>query len=275
MRVAICSDIHLEFGNIELKNEDQSDVLILSGDIFVAGDRDLKMNVSNHVDQFFDNVSKQYKHVVYVMGNHEHYHGDFALTKDIIKQVIKHDNIHFLDKETVTIEDTIFYGATMWTNMNKEDPQTIYAIKGMMNDYNHIKNSGKSVSFKDKDGNFHTRPGRLIPEDTVDDHKEAITLLKKALEENKGKKFVVVGHHAPSTRSIHPRYGNDYIVNGAYASDLTDIMLDNENIVLWTHGHTHHQYDYMVGKTRVVCNPRGYIYHESLAEVFSLMSVDI
>ena len=47
-------------------------------------------------------------------------------------------------------------------------------------------------------------------------------------------------------------------MNGAYHSSLEDVMLDNENIVLWTHGHTHHCFDYKIGQCRVVCNPRGY-----------------
>jgi len=28
--------------------------------------------------------------------------------------------------------------------------------------------------------------------------------------------------------------------------------------VLWVHGHTHSSRDYVVGRCRVVCNPRGY-----------------
>ena len=27
---------------------------------------------------------------------------------------------------------------------------------------------------------------------------------------------------------------------------------------LWIHGHTHESFDYEIGKTRVICNPRGY-----------------
>ena len=27
---------------------------------------------------------------------------------------------------------------------------------------------------------------------------------------------------------------------------------------MWIHGHTHQGSDYLLGKTRVVCNPRGY-----------------
>ena len=38
MKIAVCSDIHLEFGPIELKNPGDVDVLVLSGDICVARD---------------------------------------------------------------------------------------------------------------------------------------------------------------------------------------------------------------------------------------------
>ena len=38
MKVALCSDLHLEFQDINLKNEEGANVLILSGDILVAED---------------------------------------------------------------------------------------------------------------------------------------------------------------------------------------------------------------------------------------------
>ena len=38
MKIAIASDVHLEFGDLILKNEENADVLILSGDICVAAD---------------------------------------------------------------------------------------------------------------------------------------------------------------------------------------------------------------------------------------------
>ena len=38
MKIAVCSDLHLEFGDITLKNEEGADVLILSGDIVIAND---------------------------------------------------------------------------------------------------------------------------------------------------------------------------------------------------------------------------------------------
>jgi len=36
MKIALASDIHLEFGDLDLTNDDNADVLILSGDICTA-----------------------------------------------------------------------------------------------------------------------------------------------------------------------------------------------------------------------------------------------
>ena len=69
---------------------------------------------------------------------------------------------------------------------------------------------------------------------------------------------MVVGHHAPSSLSVHERFVRDTIMNGGYYSDLSEFILDNPKIVLWTHGHMHDPCDYMIGDTRVICHPRGY-----------------
>ena len=37
-----------------------------------------------------------------------------------------------------------------------------------------------------------------------------------------------------------------------------DKMVENSGASLWIHGHTHASCDYLIGKTRVLCNPRGY-----------------
>jgi hypothetical protein len=47
-------------------------------------------------------------------------------------------------------------------------------------------------------------------------------------------------------------------------------MLDHPQIKLWTHGHTHHEFEYVIGETKVVCNPRGYIGYEANATNFKL-----
>jgi hypothetical protein len=89
-------------------------------------------------------------------------------------------------------------------------------------------------------------------------HDKTLQYIKLILDQNKDKKCVVVGHHTPSFHSMHPMYANDQLMNGGYHSDLSEFILDHPQIRLWTHGHTHHPFDYMIGSTRIVCNPRGY-----------------
>ena len=65
------------------------------------------------------------------------------------------------------------------------------------------------------------------------------------------------------------------IMNGGYSSDLSEFILDHPQIKLWTHGHTHEDFDYLIGSTRIVCNPRGYINYEASADKFTLKTVEI
>jgi predicted phosphodiesterase len=89
MKIAVASDIHLEFGDLEIVNDQNAQVLILSGDILVA--RDITQQDpygimgpeyrSNRYHDFMQRCSAQFPHVIYIMGNHEHYNGDFATTE--------------------------------------------------------------------------------------------------------------------------------------------------------------------------------------------------
>jgi hypothetical protein len=64
-------------------------------------------------------------------------------------------------------------------------------------------------------------------------------------------------------------------MNGAYNSKLDNFILERRGIKLWTHGHTHEDFDYMIGSTRVICNPRGYIDYEDRADQFALKFVEV
>jgi predicted phosphodiesterase len=284
MKIALASDVHLEFGRLELFNNENADVLVLSGDICTANhlnDRDVygimsDNSRSNMYHTFFQECSERFPHVVYVAGNHEHYHGDYAITLPKLKEKLGYlKNLNILDKEYVTIDGVTFIGGTLWTDMNKEDPHTLYSIKGYMNDYRIIQNSNNQVHYRDSDGNFHTRTGKLTPEETVVEHKEMLAFIDKVTAEMLTQKVVVVGHHSPSKLSTKPQYENDTIVNGAYSSDLSNFILDRPCIKLWTHGHTHHFFDYMIGSTRIVCNPRGYVGYEVHPDEFNLAYIEV
>lgn len=270
MKIYLCSDVHIEFGPLEVHNNDNADVLILSGDIVVAsalkgwdnfgikGIIEPSKSAQNFMN-FFHQCSTKFKDVIYVMGNHEHYNGDFATSASILRSVLKeYPNIYLLDKESKTIGDIIFVGGTLWTDMNKENPDTLYHIRRMMNDFRIIQNGELPFT----------------PENTVEDHKEMLKYID-GVTKDITKKYVVVGHHAPCKLSTKPKYADQHLVNGAYSSDLTEFILDRPQIKMWTHGHTHDAFDYMIGQTRIVCNPRGYIGHEKRAYEFDFLLLEV
>lgn len=309
MKIAVCSDVHLEFGPLTLENPGDVEVLILSGDILV--ERDLDMYDRRQTEMgfartrstmwhtFFQECAEAFPHVIYVAGNHEHYHGDFKFTISELKRKFAYlPNVHVLDKEVFRHKEFVFVGSTLWTDMNKEDPLTLFHMKDYMNDFRIIKNSEKQVyrkvplyKRKEDDSGYELNdqgymieigmkmkeePARFTPEDSVEEHKKCFGYIKQIVADAKeGEKVIVVGHHTPSHQSCHPRYKDDQVMNGAYHNSLEDYIMDHPQIVLWTHGHTHEKYDYMIGETRVVCNPRGYIGHEQIANEFELKVVEV
>ena len=314
MKIAVCSDLHLEFGDINLQNTDNADVLILGGDICVAADigRPDQDNMfegarSHRVTDFFKRCSFQFPHVICIMGNHEHYNGDFATSGNKIKSMLESNmlsNVYLLDKEIKTIDDVIFVGGTLWTDMNNDDEMTKFHVSQRMNDFRCVRNSLRMISRKvpiyeenplyTEDGNNggkyltkegggyieigHKRvsqPSTFSPEDAVVDHRQMLGYIQSVIEGKFDQKFVVVGHHAPSKASTHPRYQHDTLMNGGYSTDLNEFILAHPQIKLWTHGHTHEDFDYMIGSTRIVCNPRGYDGHENRADEFKLKFVEI
>jgi predicted phosphodiesterase len=265
MKIKLVSDLHLEFSDININNDENCDVLILGGDIMVAADlhehphfdfnpyshgafADLsrkQQRVARFRD-FFKRCSFQFPHVIYIMGNHEFYHGRFYDSIEHMREeCAKFPNIYMLENDTKVIDDVTFIGATLWTDMNKGDPLTMHAIEGMMNDFRIIRNDKR---------NFAAMSAR----DVAGRHARTLQYFRSVLAEQHDKKFVVVGHHSPSFQSVHDTYKDETLMNGGYHSDLSEFILDHPQIKLWTHGHTHHPFDYMIGETRVVCNPRGY-----------------
>lgn len=285
MKVALASDIHLEFGPISLENTEGADVLILSGDICVA--KDLmkwddygifdRFDRSSTIHTFFQECCLRFPHVIYIMGNHEHYHGDYADTITTLRDRLGYlYNLHILDKEMVQLGGVSFIGGTLWTDMNKEDSITLLHMKGMMNDFRCVQNSNKPGRRTTlKDGEEYEYKALFTPEDAVVDHEKMIDYIRLMIEGKFDQKFVVVGHHSPSKASTHPRYADEEIMNGGYSSDLSEFILDHPQIKLWTHGHTHHKFDYMIGSTRIVCNPRGYINYEPEADSFELQFIEV
>lgn len=297
MKIATADDLHLEFGPYEIKNTEQAKVLVLPGDICVARDLELmdahlyseNKRGKNYMD-FFHQATQEFEHVLYVMGNHEHYNGDFAYTYGILKRKLMHfPNLHVLEKETFVVDDITFVCASLWTDMNKGDPLTLHAIRDMMNDFRGVKNSHNMMSrkvplYEEKNPlssqpmevrkvigyKFKEEPSTFSPRDAMEDHEKALDYIKNVVAEKGDEKFVVVTHHTPSFASCAAEYQHDTLMNGGFHSELSEFILDRPQIKVWLHGHTHVDLDYLIGTTRVICNPRGYVGYESRSKTFNV-----
>jgi predicted phosphodiesterase len=266
MKVALCSDLHLEFADLEIKNTDNAQVLVLAGDILLAQELhdfaegevnpawgDLVPQRARKAQMFRDflkTCSEQFAHVLYVAGNHEFYDGKWDQTLVTLRQeCAKFNNVHFMENDTHVIEGVTFVGGTLWTDMNGGDPLTKQVVGSSLNDYRIIRVESRDY-------------GRLRPDDVINRHIKTLEYIRTTVDADPAKRFFVVGHMAPSKLSTHPRYADDVQMNGGYSSDLSEFILDRPQIAVWVHGHTHHDFDYVIGSTRIVAHPRGYVGYE-------------
>jgi predicted phosphodiesterase len=230
-RILIASDLHLEFSDIAL-DAASADVVVLAGDIHVgsAGVEWAKTRFTQPL--------------IYVAGNHEFYDGEIGAVTAAMKAAAAGSNVTVLDDEAVTIAGTRVLGAVLWTDFalfGEALKATAFAeCLKFMPDFEIISCGLKT----------------LTPEDTIAMHRRSRAWLGERLGEAYGGPTVVVTHHAPHRGSLAERYAEDP-VSAAFISDLEAMILEAQP-ALWVHGHTHTSFDYTVGATRVVCNPRGY-----------------
>jgi Icc-related predicted phosphoesterase len=230
MKINYISDLHLEFGPLEIEPE-AGDILILAGDVCI------KCRVD-----WINDIASRYNHVIYVLGNHEFYRGAIDnIYKKTRERLV--DNVHLLENESIVIDDVTFHGATLWSDFLNGNPMSYLQCEQGINDYRLIRAG--------------TGEQRFRPQTAHSLH----NISKVFLQENVKEGDIVVTHQAPSFLSVHEKYKNDMNISGAYASDLSELILDTKP-ELWFHGHMHDSFDYTIGNTRILCNPRGYVGQE-------------
>ncbi len=232
MNIQILSDLHIEFNAYNPDHVD-SDVVIFAGDIHL-GDKGFKWIQEHFKD----------KEVIYVIGNHELYKEATPRIFEKLKNKAIGTNIHILENESISIDGTTFLGCTLWTDFKLLDCQDVAIASAniQMTDYKKIRISPK---YK-----------KILPSYTVVWHEKSKKWIQNGVENNKGDKIVIITHHAPSINSIPVELRNDPI-SASYSSNMDDFV-SNTNADLWVHGHIHTKCDYYIGRTRIVCNPRGY-----------------
>jgi len=244
-KIIILSDLHIEFGAFSIppiENEKET-IVILAGDIGVAKE--------NHTyKSFIHDTCERFHTVIWILGNHEHYHSNFCKSKEILcHDTRSYVNLHIAEKETVIVDDYAFICATLWTNIRNKNANAIVEVGHSINDF-------KLIATNDSDPHNKIL---LTPDDTIIDFEQASAFIFQEInvQHDNNKIPIVVTHHGPSYLSVHPRFAS-CVVNAAFVSNLdADIIRTKPRI--WIHGHTHDSFDYQIGDTRVIANPRGYI----------------
>lgn len=229
---------------------DDDTVLVIAGDLWV--ERRFLTRKFKDGESWLKKVSRQFKYVVFVLGNHDFWSTNLIYEPGKIWDELeeqKLDNVHLLEKLHVELDQVKFIGATLWTDLHRCDPMIENKARRIMNDYQYTR-TGHDYR-------------RLAPMDTYESHMNAKKyIFAHAKRDFPEQKVIVVTHMAPSYQSIHPKFRtyDNLEANFFYYSDLEKrIEADGGDVDLWMHGHVHMQADYMLRpNVRVLCNPRGY-----------------
>lgn len=244
-KIQIASDLHLEFlptqadkDRIFCGEDVHADILVLAGDL-----------ANNPKDLL--NFLGTAKHIIIVLGNHEYYGHNLDRIEVWKKTFEDYTDVHVMDNEVIEIpeHDIRIIASTLWSDL--AEGKHAEMCKVMISDFHVIR--GMSI-------------------DTyLNLHEKARDYVEHALKTPYSGKTVVVTHHAPSWKSQHPKYAASGVA-GLFCSNLEQMMLDYEP-ELWIHGHTHDPWDYKVGKTRVICNPAGYLSERNIFEKDCVVTV--
>jgi Icc protein len=95
MKIAFCSDWHLNFADKSRKNELANKIIASNCDlVLVAGD----IAESNSLENELAYIIKRYEKPTYfVLGNHDYYRGSFVFTKQEAANIAaRYQNLHYL-----------------------------------------------------------------------------------------------------------------------------------------------------------------------------------
>ena len=224
MKIHLLSDLHLEGYSFRIEEcQTDADVLVLAGDIG-------RLDGFNKaiLKDFLVKCKAMYDNVLYVAGNHEFYEFDLYRGYRVLESICADTGVHFLQNTEVNIDGTVFFGATLWTDMNML--LAAKETKAYLMDFRLIDLDGKGIT----------------PLDLFAENEVSRIYLKNT------KADVIITHHVPNIEGINPKWACD---SGNYG--FMNVNLEAKG-KLWLFGHTHDSADYQKDGTHFVCNPRGY-----------------
>ena len=196
MKIHLKSDIHLEQGNI-YPSIATGDVCVLAGDISVID------TCPTRLRDYFKQQKDNFDHIIYVLGNHEFYHGEYQEVLDNAWEICEQEGIILLDYEydkmEVKIDGVTFWGSALWMDFNNDSPSIHHEVGKALNDFYIIEN-------------FSTHRAHFINSETT-----------KKINWDAD---VVITHHCPIVIP-HPDYGLNPLTYGFCNSHLEENIKDS------------------------------------------------
>ena len=238
--IALHSHIHLELQHLPLGwLNTVPDVLILAGDI----------SYIDRVERLLIELTDLHAElqIIYITGNHEYYGCEDMLNAEnsLIAALDAYDRIHFLQCDSVELYNIRFIGCTGWPRMlslGKEKQQHASSVVGQsINDFYQIGMGDKIFTTND----------------CIELGEQQYKWLEKRLSTPTScDHTIVITHFAPSLKVANPKYPIDEM--SAYFYSSFDDLIEQYQPDIWAFGHTHANFDFNMGSTRVVSNQHGY-----------------
>ena len=242
MKIQIASDLHFEMWERDLPDpvdqftpDETRDLLILAGDI-----------TNGRTDYGLPFIKRELNisSVIFVPGNHEYYYGSKQAVDNWWRAFTKyHPGFYYLNDDTVEIGGLTFYGAC-WCSDFWGDP----------GHYHYTRMIADFTLTKGWDTSLHVAEFKRVTD---------------SMAGLAGKVDVVITHFPPTLEALDRRLYEGSPLNPYFINDC-EWLVEYLKPKLWVSGHTHSPFDYRVGDTRVVGNPRGYR-EESAQPGFSVM----
>nr|WP_010925672.1 metallophosphoesterase [Microscilla sp. PRE1]AAK62880.1 MS158, hypothetical protein [Microscilla sp. PRE1] len=238
MILQYASDLHLEMIQnhtwlTEFPLVPVSDILIVAGDLTY-------LNKTHLENPLIDQLSKEFRQVYVVPGNHEFYVRSYDIADcfpSLKFQVRK--NITYLNNQTIILDRCRIVFTTLFSHISNHQ-----LIERKLNDFHSCVYGGE----------------RFSTQDYNQCHEECKRFLEKELANPFDGATIVVSHHAPYPPE-YCSYNFDGLLNEAFHVDMS-YLLDLYKIDHWIHGHTHHNLKpFQIGNTWFHTNQLGYTFY--------------
>ena len=208
MEFQILSDLHLKKNDFIFTQT--AEYLILAGDIGYP--------FTSIFWLFIEYVSRKYRQVFFIPGNHEFYGYTMEVIESFLRMSFKrYPNVFYMNNDVFEFDKVVLLGTILWSPIPKEICKLhTFGIHKKIIDFSVGKRNKKFIA--------------------------NCAWIETQVERFKGrKKIILITHYAPLLHeSCNPKYDGDF-KNHDYGVNLHE-RIQTKNIDFFIYGHTHYNY---------------------------------